>query len=133
MQIESGCLVPRGLRGSRRPLDPLLLLGMLLALSWVPLAGLDEALGPAWWLGPLCSVSPALVTAPTERGHTGGLVWFKEVWSECLLLLQVRLWVLTLGHCVGLGVLTTRSLNIYKHLLRRPGTGRLVITPKYSL
>ena len=84
MQIESGCLVPRGLRGSRRPLDPLLLLGMLLALSWVPLAGLDQALGPAWWLGPLCSVSPALVTPLRQSGvHTGGLVWFEEVWSEC--------------------------------------------------
>ncbi|CAL8299149.1 unnamed protein product [Gadus morhua 'NCC'] len=88
----SDCTRYRGPRGCGRPLDPLLLLGMLLALSWVPLAGLDEALAPAWWWDPLCSV---------------------------------RLWVLTLGHCVALGVLTTRSLNIYRHLLPRPGGGKL--------
>ena len=71
MQIESGCVVPRGPRGCGRPLDPLLLLGMLLALSWVPLAGLDEALAPAWWWDPLCSVSPPRVTSATQWGPTG--------------------------------------------------------------
>ncbi|CAL8248634.1 unnamed protein product [Lota lota] len=79
-------------RGCCRPLDHLLLLGILLTLSWVPLAGLDEDLVPIWLLAPLCSV---------------------------------RLWVLTLGHCVGFGVLITRSRNIYTHLIHRPRVGKL--------
>ncbi|XP_059910236.1 gamma-aminobutyric acid type B receptor subunit 2-like [Gadus macrocephalus] len=148
----SDCTRYRGPRGCGRPLDPLLLLGMMLALSWVPLAGLDKALAPAWWWDPLCSVSPPLVTAATLWGpagdrsdtrHSGvplvtastlelritvsrGLVWFEAVWSGLRrsVLPQVRLWVLTLGHCVAVGVLTTRSLNIYRHLLPRPGAGK---------
>ncbi|KAJ3598258.1 hypothetical protein NHX12_001769 [Muraenolepis orangiensis] len=75
-------------RGYGRPLDLLHLLGILLTLSWVPLAGLDGALVPIWVLEPLCSV---------------------------------RLWLLMLGHCMGFGVLFTRSLNIY--------TGKLVLDP----
>ncbi|XP_056448287.1 gamma-aminobutyric acid type B receptor subunit 2-like [Gadus chalcogrammus] len=108
----SDCTRYRSPRGCGRPLDPLLLLGMMLALSWVPLAGLDEALAPAWWWDPLCSRHSGvpLVTQWVPTGDRSD---------------TVRLWVLTLGHCVALGVLTTRSLNIYRHLLPRPGAGTL--------
>ncbi|KAK0149647.1 Gamma-aminobutyric acid type B receptor subunit 2 [Merluccius polli] len=88
----SDCICCREPRGCCRPLDHLLFLGILMTLSWVPLAGLDGALVPICILDPLCSV---------------------------------RLWVLALGHCVGFGVLFTRSLNIYTLIIHRPTAGKL--------
>ncbi|CAL8288195.1 unnamed protein product [Merluccius merluccius] len=101
----SDCICCREPRGCCRPLDHLLFLGILLTLSWVPLAGLDGALVPICMLDPLCSSG-----ADVEKDV--------RLFSDCCVSANMDLWLTALyaykGPLLGLGCFIACSIGTRK-------------------
>ncbi|KAG7274222.1 hypothetical protein CRUP_007659 [Coryphaenoides rupestris] len=98
-------------------LDPLLLLGILLTLSWVPLAGLDGALVPIWVLDPLCSVRPEAAYRAEGRADVE-----KDSASDCCASANTDLWLTALyaykAPLMGLGCFIACSIITRKDVMQ---------------